>query len=269
MNTIAIVNKIGKFTAWLVNLIRQKLAIGFLAIAIGLSGCVKYDTGIHFSNLSDGEIVAHIQLSEQLNSFSQNAVKTWLNSIEQRTIAAQGHLERLNDREFQVIIPFNNPQELVTKINRYFNGDVQNPETSSQLQAVMRIDRQNFLVVIRNQLIYDIDLRGLAVTPQSSDDNTNPPTVAIGTNNLVDLDFSLQSPWGIKNISADGTNLGIATERRQMNWQLQPGRINHIDAVFWLPNPLGVGAIAIVLISITGYYVKYRQMPWQFAAKID
>jgi Protein of unknown function (DUF3153) len=267
MKTIAIVNKIGKFTAWLLSLIKQKLAIGFLAIALSLSGCVKYDTGIHFSSLSDGEIVEHIQLSEQLNSFSQNAVKIWLNSIEQRTIAAQGHLERLNDREFNVIIPFNNPQELVTKINRYFNADAANPEASSQLKAVMKINRQNFLVVIRNHLIYDIDLRSLATPTSRNDKNTSIPKVAIGASNLVDLDFSIQSPWGIKNINADGNNIGIATDRHQMNWQLQSGQINHIDAIFWLPNPLGIGAIAIALLSATGYYLKYRQMPWQLTAK--
>ncbi|WP_310412876.1 DUF3153 domain-containing protein [Chamaesiphon sp. OTE_8_metabat_110] len=265
MNTIAIVDKIGRFTAWLLKLIRQKLALGFLAIAISLSGCVRYDTGIHFSSLSDGEIVAHIQLSEQLTSFSQNAVKTWLASIEQRTLAAQGHLERLSDREFKAIIPFNNPQELVTKINRYFSTDSPSSETSL-LKAVMKIDRQNFLVVIRNHLIYDLDLRSLAVTPPNRGDNLTPK-VAIGMNKLVDLDLTVQSPWGIKNIKADGNNIGMTVDSQQMKWQLQPGRLNHIDAVFWLPNPLGVGAIAIVLIGITGYYMKYRQLPWQLVVK--
>jgi hypothetical protein len=238
MNTIAIVNKIGKFTEWLLKLIKQKLAIGFLAIAISLSGCVKYDTGIHFSILSDGEIVAHVQLSEQLTSFSQNAVKNWLNSIEQRTLAAQGHLERLSDREFKAIIPFNNPQELVAKINRYFSNDARNSEADSSLKAVMKVERQNFLVVIRNHLIYDIDLRSLVVTePTNRDDATNQK-VTLGTNKLVDLDFRIQSPWGIKNIEADGNNIGVALDRQQIQWQLQPGRINHIDVIFWLPNPL-------------------------------
>jgi Protein of unknown function (DUF3153) len=265
MNTIAIVNKIGKFTAWLLKLIKQKLAVGFLAIAISLSGCVKYDTGIHFYSLSDGEIVAHVQLSEQLTSFSQNAVKNWLTSIEQRTLAAQGHLERLSDREFKAIIPFNNPQELVTKINRYFSTEPANSETSAGLKAVMKIDRQNFLVVIRNQLIYGLDLRSLAVTEPPDRGDTIIPT--IGTNKLADLDFSLHSPWGIKNIEADGNNIGMEIDRQQMTWQLQPGRLNYINAVFWLPNPLGIGAVAIVLVSITGYYIKYRQLPWQLAVK--
>jgi hypothetical protein len=244
----------------LLSLIKRQLAIGFCAIAIVLSGCVKYDTSVNFSSLSDGEIVEHIQLGEQLNSFSQNAVQTWLNSIEQRTITAQGHLERLSDREFKVIIPFNSPQELVTKINRYFNSDSTNPD-SSQINARMQIESSNFLLIIRNHLMYDVDLRAL------SSESTNPK-VSVNSTNFVDLDFSLHSPWGVKNVEADGNIIGVKHRSdRQMNWQLQPGKLNHIDAVFWLPNPLGLGAIVIILISMTGYYFKYRQLPWQLESK--
>ena len=261
MKIIVRIDKIGKFTDWLLNLIKRRVTIGFLAIAISLTGCVKYDTGINFSSLGDGEIVEHIQLSEQLNSFSQTAVKTWLTSIEQRTIAAQGHLERLNDREFKAIIPFNNPEELVTKINHYFNP-APNSQASSQLNALMKIDRSNFLVVIRNHLICDVDLRSLAAADATD-------RVAIGANNLVNLDFSLQSPWGVKNSGSNGSNIGSVIGRdRQMTWQLKPGKIDRIDVVFWLPNPLGIGAIIIILISMAGYYFKYRQLPWQLTSKI-
>jgi len=265
MKITVIVAKLSKFTAWLLSLMRRQLAIGFLAIAMSLSGCVKYDTGVHFSSLGDGEIIEHIYLSEQLNSFSQTAVQTWLNSIEQRTIAEQGRLERLNDREFRVIIPFDNPQQLVTKVNRYFNSDL-NSESKSQFKAVMRIDRSNFLVVIRNHLVYDLDLRSIAAKSLSGTVTTTPK-VSIDANNPIDLDFSVQSPWGIKNISGNGANVSSDNENRQMTWQLKSGQIDRIDAVFWLPNPLGIGAVTIGLISIAGYYLKYRQLPWQLASK--
>jgi Protein of unknown function (DUF3153) len=251
----------GALRVWLLSLIDRQLAIGFCAIAIVLSGCVKYDTGVNFSSLSDGEIVEHIQLSEQLNSFSQNAANTWLKSIEQRTIAAQGHLERLSDREFKVIIPFNNPQELVTKINHYFNPTDPNPETGSQLNARMQIERSNFLLLVRNHLTYDVDLHALSV-------KSSNPKVSVNSANFVDLDFSLNSPWGVKNVEADGNLIGIErSSDRQMTWQLKPGQLNRIDAIFWLPNPLGVGAIAIVFISAIGYYLKYRKLPWQLEPK--
>jgi Protein of unknown function (DUF3153) len=265
------VDRPSRFTSWLLSLMRRRLTIGFLAIAMSLSGCVKYDTGIYFSSLSDGEIIEHIQLSAQLNSFSQTAVQTWLMSIEQRTLAAQGRLERLNDREFQVMIPFANPQELVTKINHYFNPNLApNDRASLQLKALMQIDQSNFLVVIRNHLTYDIDLRFMAAKPLSKPTDVTNAGLSIGTNDLVNLNFSIQSLWGIKNISSDGNSIGSQLEgNKQMSWQLKPGQINHINAVFWLPNPLGIGAILITAICAVGYYFKYRQLPWQIASKID
>ncbi|WP_310421702.1 DUF3153 domain-containing protein [Chamaesiphon sp. VAR_48_metabat_135_sub] len=250
-----IVNKY-KFNR-LLSLINRQLGIVFCAIAIVLSGCVKYDTGVNFSSLNYGEIVEHIQLGEQLNSFSQNAVQTWVASIEQRARQAEGKIERLTDRELQVTIPFNNAQDLVTKIDRYFNPNLANTESGSKFNSHMQINQSNFLLVVRSHLIYDIDLRALSI--ESSD-----PKVSVASDNFVDLDFSLQSPWGVKNSDAPGNIVGVKTTNdRQMTWQLKPGEINHIDAIFWLPNSLGIGAIFIILISGGGYYLKYRQLPWQ------
>jgi hypothetical protein len=236
---------------------QQRLVILFGIIAISLSGCVKYDTGVHFSSLNYGEIVEHIQLGEQLNSFSEKAVQTWVASIEERTKQAAGTIERISDREFKVIIPFNNAQELVAKIDRYFNPTPTNTKDRSKFNAHMQIEQNNFLLVVRNHLTYDIDLRSLAI--QSSD-----PKVAVSSQKIVDLDFSLQSPWGVKNNDTPGNIVGVQTMNdSQMNWELKPGELNHLDAIFWLPNPLGIGAIFIMLISGGGYYLKYRQLPWQ------
>jgi hypothetical protein len=243
------------------SLIDRPLGILFLTIAIALSGCVKYDTGVNFSSLNYGEIVEHIQLGEQLNSFSQKAVQTWIASIEQRTKQADGKIERINDRELKVIIPFNNAQDLVTKIDRYFNPTPINTEAKSRFNTHLHIDQRNFLLVVRNHLIYDIDLRALSL--QSTD-----PKVAVSSPKSVDLAFSLQSPWGVKNSDAPGNIVGVKTMNdRQMNWELKPGELNHLDAIFWLPNPLGIGAILIILICGGGYYLKYRQLPWQVKSK--
>ncbi len=254
-------NKSIELINWLHKFINRQLVIIFLAIAIGLSGCVKYDTGINFTNLSDGEIVEHIQLGERLNSFSQNAVETWIASIEQRTIQTQGRLERLSDREYKVTIPFSNPQELVTKIDRYFNPNSTQAGTNSQLNSQMQIDCSNFFLAIRNHLIYDVDLRALAI-------DATDTQVSVDATDSVNLNFSIYSPWGVKNLDIDRQIATIATsDARQVTWQLKPGKINHIDAIFWLPNPLALGAVVIAFISAIGYYVKYRQLPWQLASK--
>ncbi len=257
MKIIVATDKLVRFTDWYVSLINRQLAILFCTIAISLSGCVKYDTGVNFSSLNYGEIVEHIQLGEQLNSFNQQAVQTWIASIEQRTKQAEGKIERINDREFKIIIPFNNVQELVSKIDRYFNPTSTDKEDRATFNAHMQINQSNFLLVVRNQLIYDIDLRSLSL--KSSD-----PQATVAAQNFVDLNFRLQSPWGVQNSDAPGNIVGVkVADRNQVHWQLKPGEINHIDAIFWLPNPLGIGAILISLISAGGYYFKYRQLPWQ------
>ena len=247
---------------WLKSLINRQLTILFCTIAIALSGCVKYDTGVNFESLNYGEIVEHIQMSEQLNSFTHQAVTAWLASIEQRAIGAQGQLQRLKDREYQVTIPFNNTQELVTKIDRYFNLAPVNPRSSlsspvpitSKLNSQMQIEQSNLLLAVKNHLIYDIDLRTLTIA--------NVPKIAVAANNPIDLEFSLQSPWSIKNGNTRNVANIQAKDDRHITWQLQPGALNHIEAIFWLPNPLGIGAIVIVLVSIAGYYFKYRQLTW-------
>jgi Protein of unknown function (DUF3153) len=250
------------FLDQLVSLIHRRLAILFCSIAICLSGCVKYDTGINFSSLNYGEIVEHIELGEQLNSFSPQAVQVWIDSIEQRTKQAQGQIERLSDRELKVTIPFNNAQELVTKINRYFNRNLANSQSPAKFNAHLQINQNNFLVVVRNHLIYDIDLRSLSTTATNS-------KAAVGSANFADLSFSLQSNWGVRNINGSSNTVSVQTlNDHRLNWQLKPGQLNHIDAIFWLPNPLGIGAILITLISGVGYYLKYRHLPGQVSNTI-
>jgi hypothetical protein len=225
-----------------------------IVIAFALSGCVKYETGINFYGLNDGEIIERIQLGEQLNSFSQTAVRSWLESIEQRTKQAEGRIERSSDRDLTVIIPFHNARDLTTKINRYFNPTPVNAENKPQFNSHLQIDQNNFLLVVRNHLTYDIDLRSLAV-------NANDRNLT----NYIDLNLSLSSPWGVKNNNiGDSTTADTAL---MTSWRLLPGQLNHIDAIFWLPNPLGIGAVIIIILSFGGYYLKYRQLPLQQSAK--
>lgn len=248
-----------RFINWWLSLINRRLAIWCCSISIllALSGCVKYDNSINFSSLNRGEIIEHIQLGEQLNNFSHQAVQAWIASIEQRTKQAQGQLERLSDRELKVIIPFNNTRDLTTKINKYFNPSSTNTKERLQFNSHLQIEQNNLLLVVKNHLNYDIDLR--STIPKAAD-----PKSSVAPGNYVDLNFSLQSPWGVKNGETTGNLIGVKiTNERQMTWQLKPGELNHIEAIFWLPNPLGIGVISIVVVMIAGYYLKYRQLPWQ------
>jgi hypothetical protein len=247
---------------WL-NSINRQLSILFCLVAIALSGCVKYDTSINFHGFNDGEIVQHLQLGDRLNSFNLQAVTAWLDSIEARTRQAQGRLIRLSDREFEIVIPFASTQELVTKTNRFFNPTPPaNNGTASKFSAHLQIEQSNWLAIVKNHLIFDIDLRAISIPKTDA-------KVAISANNFVDLKFRIQSHLGFQTTDlSPSPNLVKTTQGNQTTWQLQPGQIERIDTVFWVPNPLGIGAIVIMLISMFGYYLKYRQLPWQRTSKL-
>jgi hypothetical protein len=48
------------------------------------------------------------------------------------------------------------------------------------------------------------------------------------------------------------------TSPKDLLWSLQPGQSHHIDVVFWLPNPVGLGTLGIVLLVLLGYFLRYR-----------
>jgi hypothetical protein len=236
-----------------------------LLVTVTLSGCVQYDVGVNFNSQTHGEIVQRIQLSERLTSFSSTTVKEWLDSIDRRARDLEGRTKRTSSQGLMVTIPFNNGAELERKFNRFFNPVEQNTakELSEemerdlpQLSSNLDIRQNNFILVLRNRLALDLDLRSLGFTSNEGD-------VLVSPSSLLELDFRLNTPWGARSI-AQGENALMPEPNRdstQLLWQLQPGQINHIEAVFWLPSPVGIGAVLIILFVTGGFYLKYRLLP--------
>ncbi|MBD3563034.1 DUF3153 domain-containing protein, partial [Planktothrix sp. FACHB-1355] len=202
-----------------------------------LTGCVQYDLGVTFKNTNSGELVQHINLKEKLAEFSKATVDQWLNSIESRADRLRGKTQRISDNELVVTIPFNNGEELAEKINQFFNPiDEKKAEAANsnytdlpKINSHLTLNQGNFLLVVRNKLSYDLDLRSLAViSPEGK--------VAIDADSLFQLDFSLNTPWGAST-AANAENAIVpasSANGHQLVWKLKPGEINHIEAVFWL-----------------------------------
>ncbi len=270
------------------------LFIALLA-ALLLSGCVHADLEINFRGQSGGEIVQHIKLA-QLTTVSSSAAQDWFDGIKRRARQLRGKANR-SDQEIEVTIPFGSPADLEAKVNQLLNpADVKIPsrniapatatgETASAanpelqlplVQSHLKVKQQNFLFFLRNRLIYDLDLRSLGV--QSANGN-----LLFSPDSLLELEFKLRTPWVARSINSrteaaspevgrqprgatevrgrGGSRIAPTQQGQQLVWMLQPGQLNHLEAVFWFPSPIGIGAAAIALLVAGGIYVKYRLLP--------
>jgi Protein of unknown function (DUF3153) len=243
------------------------LAVVLLA-SLCLSGCVRYDVGVTFDSQTHGEIVQQIRLSQRLTNFSQVTVQEWLESIDRRARNLEGRTKRISDREITVKIPFSSGAELVEKFNGFFNpmvdgtGNVNTENVNTvlapefpQLGTHLGLKQNNAFVALRNRLSVDLDLRGLGAIADGGDD------MAIGTGSLFEIDFALDTPWGATPVVGRDDALPPERSDRRLVWKLKPGQVNHFEAVFWVPSPIGIGAIAIVLAIVVGHFLKHRLFP--------
>lgn len=227
-----------------------------------LTGCVDYEVGVNFHTPYSGEITQHIQVSDTLNNLAPSDTRQWLNSLEKRSRKLEGKVKKLNSQEVLLTIPFGNGAELAEKFNRLFQSNIVSNATIPQETAeIIKLDSQvslrqsNLIFIERNSLDLAIDLRALQVLTQQD-------KVTVDLNNLANLEFQLTTPWIARSVSNSDNLQPLANTLSQgLVWRLHPGEINHIQAVFWLPSPIGIGTAGIILLMILGYIIKYRRFP--------
>jgi hypothetical protein len=246
-------------------LVRLRVLWVILLASLLLSGCVNYEVGVNFEGEHKGKIVQHIQLGEQLTNFSNSQAQEWVKSIERRAQQLEGKTKRLSNQDIIVTIPFNSGAELESKFNQFFNPVVNKGSSSKTVETVdlpkfdskFHLHQGNFLFWQRNQLSYDLDLRSLGVLSANGN-------IIISPGSLLDLQFSLESPWGARSIEKADNAITpeVYDNGHQLVWTLKPGQLNHLEAVFWLPSPLGIGTFVILLLILGGFYWKYKSFPW-------
>lgn len=235
-----------------------RLLLSLLA-ALLLSGCVDYNLGLQFDSPNQGQFTQRIQVGEQLQRFSGATLQQWLKEIEKRSQQLGGRVDRLSEQTLQVTIPFASAAELETKFNRFFSPDTPEkkpaaPDELPPIASQIHFSHSNLLLLERTHLVYDLDLRALGITSSSGN-------LLLSPSKLVTLEFRLDTPWGARNLVNRSTGVEARKVGRSLVWQLTPGAANHIEAVFWLPSPLGLGTLGIVLLVAAGWYLKYPPRP--------
>lgn len=233
-----------------------------LCLTALLTGCVDYDVGVKFTTPYQGEITQHIKVSDRLANLAPTESRKWLNSIEKRSRQLEGNVKKLNSQELLLTIPFGNGAELARKFNQLFQTSIVPNATIPkgkadliQLNSQVDLHQGNLILVERNSIDLTIDLRALAVLTQQ--DKLN-----LDLDSLANLEFQLNTPWIAYSIK-DTAYLQPTPNplKKGLVWQLHPGEMNHIKAVFWLPSPIGIGTGIVILLMVSGYLLKYRRLP--------
>jgi len=237
----------------------------FFCVLNLVTGCVQYDVGVNFDSQTRGEIVQHIKLGEKLTSFSSETVGDWLKSVERRVRLLDGKTKRLSDREVLVSIPFNNGTELEDKFNQFYNPIAQTAKSRvaspletdlPKFESHLSVKQNNLLLVLRNRLSLELDLRSLSLLSSNG-------SLLLSPGGLLELDFSLNTPWGAESIeTVVGALVPASYEQgKQLVWKLKPGEVNYLEATFWIPSPVGIGALIIALFVAVGIALKYQILP--------
>jgi len=239
---------------------RQKAGLILAAFFLFLlTGCVEYDVGINFQTQHRGTIVQTISLSKQLTTINQTETDELLRSIDQRVRQLKGKSKRISPQEVIITVPFNNSEELVNKFTQFFNPKLDSNDLNAvdllELNPNISLTESNLLLLQREKLKLIVDLTSLGVFSQEG-------SLIVSPSSLLDLNFSIKTPFAAKNISKTTNVEPEINEGKKLVWHLQPGQINEIEVVFWIPSALGIGTVLIIVLVIIGFYFKYRRFPW-------
>jgi hypothetical protein len=225
--------------------LRSVLLIAIVSLA--LTGCVEDRVGIQFDSPQGGQITQHLHLDNQMAS-----AQGWLNALERRANKLGALVDRGDRSSLDIALPFTSAADLEQKFNTLFSP--QKNDAMPNFTSHLQVKTNNLLLIERRHLIYDLDLSSLAI--QGNDDN-----LLLDPGEGLDIAFGVSGPWGANKGKRPPSAFSPEAHREggDLLWQLEPGRVNHIEAILWMPSPVGLGALAIVGLVIGGRYLTQKQ----------
>ncbi|MGB7250087.1 MAG: DUF3153 domain-containing protein [Phormidesmis sp.] len=240
-----------------------------------LGGCVDYALDIRFDSQTHGQITQILHLSDRLLTLDDTVSETLFQAIAAKANALSGKATRLNADTLKVTLPFNNGAQLVERFNAFYNSANYNsaemtdaisvgngddslfgrlpgaPNVSSHLD----LQQRNYLFALRNRLTYRLQLDERAA--RAADTRLNDLS-------WLNLDFSLTTPWNLRAAAPTAQAAALSPVSQPFisghtaTWHLAANQPQVIEAIFWVPSPIGLGAGAIALFCSLGYLVKYK-----------
>jgi hypothetical protein len=240
----------------LFRLVKTRLFWVILVAFLFLSGCVRDDVTLTFQDANHGMITQQVQLNPQLTGVSRAAAELWLDKLGQQTEALGGRVRHDSAREWVMTIPFYNVKDLSQKFATLAEAVVgpQLPLAPAQSTAPLSrltVHTNNLILWQRYHLRYDLDLRSLSLVPSASETTA----LLINPQDLLSLEFRLRTPWGAQ-VPEGATSLTPTSQFHTLIWALKPGQFNHLEALFWVPSPIGIGLLVIVGLVLLGMFLK-------------
>ena len=149
------------------NLLRLGVLGIVLLASLVISGCVQYDVGINFAGLHRGVLVQHIHLGDELSGAGGKQAQQWLSRVEAKVRSISGSVQRTSLQDLKIEIPFTSGEDLTKKFNQFFQPNDKDQKTQDidlpDLGVRFDLQQSNLLLLERNHLQLDLDLRSLGV----------------------------------------------------------------------------------------------------------
>jgi Protein of unknown function (DUF3153) len=227
-----------------------------------LGGCFQADLTLRFDHHHHGQWTQTLTLGERNLAMASDALDPWLQQVRPPIQRLGGHLQQTAST-LTVTIPFSTPADLANRITTVFTTpssapteNLGRPDPDQPPAATLALlgvgtvpftlttKEQNWVLVSRVRLVYDLDLRNLA---------PSLTTAAPGAG----ITFRLQVPWGMPSVEPESL-APVSLQPHEAQWNLPLGQISHLAMVFWLPNGVGLGGLALAILILIGYVLRYR-----------